>query len=145
MLCHDEVIKNWKIFRVTGLLWDESIGHRWFPLTKDIDAELWCFIWCSPQQTVEQTIETPMIWGAMALIVTSLWWRCNILLRCNGSYWEYAMHWKLPIAHWQRKGIIYKHCHVKSIINSKYLRFWETLSGIVKCPNKIRNINLFTT
>ena len=26
--------------RVTGPLWGESTGHRWFPLTKAFDAEL---------------------------------------------------------------------------------------------------------
>ena len=41
--------------------------------TKDSDAELWCFLWSAPdKQTVEQTIETPMIWDAITLIMTSL-------------------------------------------------------------------------
>ena len=31
------------IFRVTSLLWGESTSHRWIPLTKASDAELWCF------------------------------------------------------------------------------------------------------
>ena len=50
---------NGNIFRVTGPLWGTSAGHRWIPLTKASDAELWCFLWSSPEQTVEQTIETP--------------------------------------------------------------------------------------
>ena len=33
------------IFRVTGHLCGEFTGHRWFPLTKPSDAELWCFLW----------------------------------------------------------------------------------------------------
>ena len=32
---------NGNIFRVTGPLWGESTGHRWIPLTKASDAELW--------------------------------------------------------------------------------------------------------
>ena len=32
---------NWNIFRVTGLLWRESTGHRWIPLTETRDTELW--------------------------------------------------------------------------------------------------------
>ena len=60
---------NENIFRVTGPLWGESTeGH----LTKVSEAELWCFLWSAPEQTVEQTIETPVIWDAMALIMTSL-------------------------------------------------------------------------
>ena len=49
---------NGNIFRVTGPLWGEFTGHRWIPLTKASDAELWCFLRSVPEQTVEQTIET---------------------------------------------------------------------------------------
>ena len=40
-------------FRVTGPMWGEFIGHRWIPLTKASDAELRCFLWSAPEQTVE--------------------------------------------------------------------------------------------
>ena len=53
-------------------LWGESTGRRWIPLTKAGDAELWGFRWYAPEQTVEQTIETTVIWGTIALIMTSL-------------------------------------------------------------------------
>ena len=36
---------NGNIFRVTGPLCGEFVGHRWIPLTKASDAELWFFIW----------------------------------------------------------------------------------------------------
>ena len=49
---------NGNSFRVTAPLWGESTGHRWIPLTKASDAELWCFLWSAPKQTFEQTIET---------------------------------------------------------------------------------------
>ena len=42
----------------------EFTGHRWIPLTKASDAELWYFPWSTPEQTVEQTIKTPVIWDA---------------------------------------------------------------------------------
>ena len=45
---------KWYIFRVTGPLWGESTGHRWIPLTKANDAELWCFVSCASEQTVEE-------------------------------------------------------------------------------------------
>ena len=35
-------------FHVTGLLCGEFTGHRWIPLTKASDAELWCFLWSAP-------------------------------------------------------------------------------------------------
>ena len=36
---------NGNIFRVTAPLCEEITGHRWIPLTKASDAELWCFLW----------------------------------------------------------------------------------------------------
>ena len=39
---------NGNIFRVTGPLSGEFTGHRWTPLTKASDAELWCFLWSLP-------------------------------------------------------------------------------------------------
>ena len=54
-------------------------GHRWSPLTKDSDPELW-YLWSSPEQTVEQTTETPVIWDAIALIMASM--QCIITYAC---------------------------------------------------------------
>ena len=39
---------NGNIFRVTDPLCREFTGHRWIPLTKASDAELWCFLWSAP-------------------------------------------------------------------------------------------------
>ena len=55
---------NGNRFRVTGPLWWESTGHRWIPLKKASDGELWYFLWSVPEKTVEQTIRTPVIWDA---------------------------------------------------------------------------------
>ena len=46
-------LSNWSIFRVTGPLWGKSTGHRWIPLTKGSDVELWYLLWSAPEQTVE--------------------------------------------------------------------------------------------
>ena len=51
---------NRNIFRVTDPLWGESISHR-------------CFLWSEPEQRTEQTIETQLLWDAIALIMTSLY------------------------------------------------------------------------
>ena len=46
-----------------------------FPSQRPVTQSSWCFLWSVPEQTVEQTIETPVIWDAMVLIMTSLqWW-----------------------------------------------------------------------
>ena len=42
---------NGNIFRVTGPLCGEFTGHRWIPLTKASDTELWCFISSAPEYT----------------------------------------------------------------------------------------------
>ena len=39
---------NGNIFRITGHLCGEFIGHRWLPRTKASDAELWCFLSSAP-------------------------------------------------------------------------------------------------
>ena len=63
---------NGNIFLVTGPLWGEFTGHQWIPLTKASDAELLCFLWFAPEQMVEQTIEMPVIWDTIMLIMTLL-------------------------------------------------------------------------
>ena len=68
-----EKIYHDNIFRVTGALWGESTNHRWIPLTKASDAELRYFLWSVPEQTVEQTIETP----GFQTPSRSLWYYCN--------------------------------------------------------------------
>ena len=63
------------IFRVTSPLWGETTDHRWIPLTKASDADIWCFLWSTPEQTVERTIETLEVWNTVVLIMMSLWCR----------------------------------------------------------------------
>ena len=77
---------NENIFRVTGPLCGESTGHRWIPLVKASDAELWCFLWSVPEQTVEQTIETTVIRDAIVLIITSL--QCTNSINCTKIEWN---------------------------------------------------------
>ena len=59
--------------------------HRWSSLTKTSDAKLWYFLWCAPEQTVEQTAEMPVIWDAIALIVSSL--------QCILYPWNITLQW----------------------------------------------------
>ena len=56
---HEDVIK-WKHVPRHWLLCGEFTGdcgeftgHRWISLTQTSDAEFWCFLWSSPEQTVE--------------------------------------------------------------------------------------------
>ena len=43
---------NGNIFRDTGHLCREFTCHRWIPLTKASDAQLWCFLQCLNKQRV---------------------------------------------------------------------------------------------
>ena len=63
---------NGTSFALLAPLWGESTGRRWIPLTKASDAELSCFLWSRPEQTVEQTLKTPVIWDAIVLMLTLL-------------------------------------------------------------------------
>ena len=50
---HDEVMIL-KHFPRYWPLWGDFTGHRWFPLTKASDAELWCFLWSAPEPTCQK-------------------------------------------------------------------------------------------
>ena len=49
-----------------------TTGHRWIPKGQWGGALMFSFIWSVSEQTLEQTIEAPVIWDAIALIITSL-------------------------------------------------------------------------
>ena len=58
---------NGNIFRVTGPLWGESTGHRWFPSQRPVT--LFCLIYTRwSKQSRRRWFETPS---------RSLWHRCN--------------------------------------------------------------------
>ena len=66
---HDDIIK-WKYFPRYWPFVRGIPGHPWIPRTKASDAELWCFLWYMPEQTVEQIMEMPVISDANTLIIT---------------------------------------------------------------------------
>ena len=63
---------NGSNFRVTGPLSGKFTGHQLIPLKTASDAELWYFLSFAPEQTVVQTIGTPVISDVIALIMASL-------------------------------------------------------------------------
>ena len=74
---------NGNIFHVTGPVFGESTSHRWVPLTKTSDAELWNFLWSAPEQTFEQTTEMLVIWDAIMLIMKTLLCKKKVLHTTN--------------------------------------------------------------
>ena len=66
--CHHHVTSwNENIFRVTDSLYRSPVVYP----HKGQHAAL-MFLWSALEQTIMQTIETPMIWDVIALIMTSL-------------------------------------------------------------------------
>ena len=53
--CFDTAMmsSNGTIFYITSPLCREFTSHRWIPLTKASDAELWSFLWSALEQTVQ--------------------------------------------------------------------------------------------
>ena len=69
---HGDVIK-WKYFPHYFPLWRQSTGHRWIPLTKASDAELWCFL---DLRLNKRLSKQPMLrWSKTPS--RSLWRHCN--------------------------------------------------------------------
>ena len=62
---------NRNVFQVTGPLWENRPVTGRF-LTKVSDPELWCCLWSAPEQTIKQTIETPVLTDAISPNMTSL-------------------------------------------------------------------------
>ena len=120
---HCDVIK-WKHLPRYWPFERGTSGHRCIPLTKASDAGLWCFLWSASEQTVEWTIETPVNWNAIALMVTSL--LCHVKLKCCeiSSSITYAAVVKLfIILHSHR---IWQWCRRTLYKISKRLGKWET-------------------
>ena len=66
---------NGNIFRVTGRLCGEFTGHRWIPLTKASDAELWYFLWSRLNKRLSK-----QSWGWWFDTPSrSLWRHCNMV------------------------------------------------------------------
>ena len=63
-----------QIFGATSPLCGEFPGHRWIPLTKVSDAELWCFIWSAPGS--ERLSKHSWYW-CFEMQSRSLWRHCN--------------------------------------------------------------------
>ena len=108
---HDDVIK-WRHFPHYWPFVREIYRSAVDSLTKASDAELSGFLWSMPQETFEQPIETPVIWDAIVLIMSSLWyWKppCNQLRIKHGicitstSNHQWSMHDKDELIHSETK------------------------------------------
>ena len=90
-----------------------------FSLTETSDAELWCFLWITPEQTVEQAIGTLVIWDAIALIITSIWcfsvaWYWSVLYISYGVAFTKAFVKSIDeLTIWFIKHLL--NCHKQSI------------------------------
>ena len=53
----------------TGPLWGESNCPQWISLQKSNNVELWCSLWCLLAQMFEQTMDLPVIWDVITVIL----------------------------------------------------------------------------
>ena len=100
---------NGNIFRVTGPLCGEFIGHRWIPRTKASDAELWCFFfiyaringWINNREAGDLRCHLAhydvIVMGKM----TSLYWVGPlVIVRRAGLLWsqqDFEWRWSVPL------------------------------------------------
>ena len=70
------MVTSWhgNIFFVIDPLWGESTGV--FPQNRASNAELWCLLYFSSEQTVEQALELSVIRDAMMFV----WRHCNVAM-----------------------------------------------------------------
>ena len=81
-------LSNGNILCVTGPLCGEFTCHRWIPLTKASDAELWCFIYSAPKQRLSK--QSRRRWFGTPS--HSLW------RHCNGHWWD-LVPWSPNFSH----------------------------------------------
>ena len=85
------------IFGLSGLLCGVFTGHQRIPLTKASEVELWCFLWSAPEPTVEQTIETLVIWDAITRCHHAHYDVTVMIADSMIHYWVF-----LALTHWDR-------------------------------------------
>ena len=66
-------------------------GYWWVPRTKASDTELWYYLWPALEQTVEHTMETPVIWDAIVTVMMYDHGRCSL-------------NYKIPFYHTSREA-----------------------------------------
>ena len=127
---------NGNISRVTGPLWRESI--HW-SLVDSHHKGQWrralMFLWSEPEKTVEQLIETPVIWGAIAFIMTSLQWYLqrpagdmpHFVLAYHSLKIEQSGPWfNIKMTSYQYRK---SHCGDKTVVRSSYLHNGISYTG----------------
>ena len=76
---------------------------RYLPLTKDQPTVLWCYLGCSHEQTVEQTVELLVTCDAMTLI----WHQCYVKSVVDMSVLFVKIYiWCWPHCLWRRHFIV---------------------------------------
>ena len=84
---HIMTSSNGNIFRVTGPLRGESIGHWRISLTKASEAELWYYVWSTPEQRlIKQSGRRRFV-----TLSRSLRRHCNEPLYYHTAWWAHKL------------------------------------------------------
>ena len=132
---HMMTSSNGNIFLVTGPLWGEFTGHRWIPLTKASDAELWCFLSSVPELRLSK-----QSWG---------WWfetpscsllrhrdeSCFLAAACFGPWEHGPQHGFARIRRWTVKQQPTKVCTLSirwiyNVIRVPLLRYNDAMTSL---------------
>ena len=132
---------NGNFFHITGLLRREATSQQRSPHTKASDAELWCFLWSTLEPTVEQTLETPVIWDA----IRSVWCNCNgthvaiTTANMRNENWEFLTDilqiidrgYETPSAHYDAIVMAHTCCNHNANMRNENWRFWQTFCKLL--------------
>ena len=123
---------------VIGPLWGKSTCHRWIPLTKASDAELWCSFWSAPEKRLSKpsrrlcdlrrhrahydvTVMSSLVKHILSwypyfswerFVIRSTVWKILVWMQCKGFFYSQA----IPFAtfDWlQHSALIWLHVYHK--------------------------------
>ena len=118
-MAYHEGIMTWKRFPLYWALCEENPPVTGgFPSQRASNVELLCFLCCSPEQSVKQTIKLPVVRYVMAFmchVPQGMWTRCTM-----GQIWQ---------------ALIISHRHHDDVIKWKHFpRHWPFVRGIRQSP-----------
>ena len=132
---------NGSIFCLTDHLWGGSTGHRWIPLTKASDAELWCFFYLYLNKRLNK--QSRRWWFETS--PHSLWRHCHGIMACPcltprqylNQCWR-IVHWRLrktvPWYSYDWRLLLIQISYDNVIKWKHFLRYWHIVRGIHRSP-----------
>ena len=95
---------NSNIFHVTGPRCGELTSHRWIPLTKVSDTELWCFLWawtnvCANNQNADDLRRHRANHDVTVMIKFTIYHEYSGYILCHKVHFELVKWTQLKLEH----------------------------------------------